>query len=52
LEQAIASSPTTNAQAMLKHLQDKVHSFIGEAEPPDDLTIVVLQVRTQDVKIL
>jgi hypothetical protein len=45
LEQAIASSPTTNAQAMLEHLQDKVHSFIGEAEPPHDLTIVVLQVR-------
>lgn len=44
LEQAIANGPITNAQAMLEHLQYEVHTFIGKIEPPDDLTIVVLQI--------
>ncbi len=44
LEQTIATRPTTNAQAMVDYLKDRVAQFIDGAEPHDDLTIVVLQV--------
>ena len=44
LEQAVADGPTSSAQAMLEYLKDSVNHFIDDAEPPDDLTIVVLQV--------
>jgi len=44
LEQAIATGPTTSAQAMLDYLNEEVSTFIGEAELQDDLTIVVLQI--------
>lgn len=43
LEQLIATGPTANAEAMLKHLQQAVYDFTGEAELHDDLTIVVVQ---------
>jgi PAS domain S-box-containing protein len=44
LEQAVVAGPTTNAEAMLAHLQAEVIDFIGQTELHDDLTIVVLQV--------
>lgn len=40
---AIATGPTTGAQAMLDYLNEEVSTFIGDAELQDDLTIVVLQ---------
>ena len=45
LEQAVAEGPTASAQAMLEYLQGEVAAFIGQAEPHDDITIVVLQVK-------
>jgi serine phosphatase RsbU (regulator of sigma subunit) len=44
LEAAVASGPTSNAAAMLEHLQEQVNTFVGATEPHDDLTIVVIQV--------
>lgn len=44
LEQAIATGPTTSAQALLDYLKTEVSTLIREAELQDDLTIVVLQV--------
>jgi serine phosphatase RsbU (regulator of sigma subunit) len=45
LEQAVAEGPTGSAEAMLEYLQGQVAAFIGPAEPHDDITIVVLQVK-------
>jgi PAS domain S-box-containing protein len=44
LELAIATGPTTSAEAMLEHLKAQVTTFVAGAEPHDDLTIVVIQV--------
>jgi PAS domain S-box-containing protein len=44
LKAAITVAPTTNAQVMLSHLKTELANFVGEAEPYDDVTIVVLQV--------
>ena len=44
LEQAIISGPTTSAKAMLEHLKAAAAAFVGEAEPHDDITIVVVRV--------
>ena len=44
LEQAVASGPQTNAEAMLNHLRATMEAFIGDTELYDDLTIVVAQV--------
>jgi sigma-B regulation protein RsbU (phosphoserine phosphatase) len=44
LEEAVATGPTTSAEAMSGHLRAAVASFTGNAEPHDDLTIVVGQV--------
>lgn len=44
LTETIENGPTTTAQAMLEHIQTTLATFTGEAEPSDDLTIVVLQV--------
>lgn len=44
LEQAVAAGPPDSAETMLNHLQSQVSSFLGKAEPLDDLTIVVLRV--------
>ena len=44
LEQAVASGPQTNAEAMLSHLRTTVETFVGDTEPHDDLTMVVVQV--------
>jgi serine phosphatase RsbU (regulator of sigma subunit) len=43
LEQAIATAPQTNAEAMLSHLRQAVLDFVADVEPHDDLTIVVVQ---------
>jgi sigma-B regulation protein RsbU (phosphoserine phosphatase) len=45
LEQAVAAGPTTSAEAMLTHLQAEVATFVGDTEPYDDLTIVVVQIK-------
>jgi serine phosphatase RsbU (regulator of sigma subunit) len=45
LSQAIAAGPGSSAQAMVEHLKAEVKAFTGNAEPHDDLTIVVLQIR-------
>jgi serine phosphatase RsbU (regulator of sigma subunit) len=44
LQQAVIAGPSTSAEAMLAHLQAEVANFMGQTEPHDDLTIVVLQV--------
>jgi PAS domain S-box-containing protein len=44
LQQMIAAGPTASPQAMLDHLQREIAAFVGEAEPHDDLTIVIAQV--------
>jgi len=44
LEQVVATGPVTNAQAMLDYLNIKISEFVGETEPHDDVTIVVIQV--------
>lgn len=44
LEAAIASGSQTSAQAMLEHLKGETAYFVGEVEPHDDITIVVVQV--------
>ena len=43
-EEAIAAGPTDSAQAMLDYLLADWRSFVGQAEPHDDLTIVVIRV--------
>jgi sigma-B regulation protein RsbU (phosphoserine phosphatase) len=43
-EQAIITGPTSSAQAMLDHLKAEIAAFVGEAEPHDDITIVVVHV--------
>ena len=44
LEQAILAGPTFSAKAMLNHLKAEIAAFVGQAEPHDDITIVVVQV--------
>ena len=44
LEQAIIEGPTTSARAMLEHLKAEITAYVGEAEPHDDITILVAQV--------
>jgi sigma-B regulation protein RsbU (phosphoserine phosphatase) len=45
LERAIAHGPISHPEAMLDHLTAEVRAFVGDAEPHDDLTIVVFQVK-------
>jgi phosphoserine phosphatase RsbU/P len=44
LQQAIAEAPTTGPHAILNHLLAEVGTFVGDAEPHDDVTIVVCEV--------
>ncbi len=45
LERVVRSGPTTDAQAMLDHLQAEIEGFVGpNREPQDDLTIVIAQI--------
>ena len=44
LEQAILAGSTASAQAMLDHLKAELAAYVGEAEPHDDITLVVVQV--------
>lgn len=44
LEQAIITGPASSAEAMLEHLKAEIAAHVGEAEPHDDITIVVVQV--------
>ncbi len=44
LEAAVAEGPATSAEAMLEHLKAVIAAFVGETEPYDDLTIVVIRV--------
>ena len=44
LEKAVASGPTTSAQAMLEHLKAEIATFVCGAEPHDDVTMVIARV--------
>jgi serine phosphatase RsbU (regulator of sigma subunit) len=44
LKEVVAAGPTSSAQAMLDHLKAAISAFIKEAEPHDDMTIVIVQV--------
>ena len=44
LEKSIKSGPISSANALLSHIRYAVMAFVGEAEPHDDMTIVVIQV--------
>ena len=44
LEEVVAAGPTTSAQAMLDHLCAEIDSFVGNTEPHDDVTIVVVRI--------
>ncbi len=44
LEQAVASGPSSNAEAILEHLKYEIMTFVGNTEPHDDLTVVVVRV--------
>ena len=44
LEDAVARGPQAHSQAMLDYLVKTVSGFVGNTEPHDDLTIVVIQV--------
>jgi sigma-B regulation protein RsbU (phosphoserine phosphatase) len=42
LEAAIAAGPASSTEAMLDHLRGEVAAFVGDQDPHDDVTIVVL----------
>ncbi len=44
LEQVVAAGPTDSAAAMLTHLKNEVTAFVGQRDPHDDLTIIVVRV--------
>ncbi len=44
LERTVISGPNDSAAAMFEHLKTTVESFVGDTEPHDDLTMVVVQV--------
>ncbi len=44
LKQAVTTGPQSSAEAMLTHIKTRIADFMGDDEPHDDLTIVVLQV--------
>jgi sigma-B regulation protein RsbU (phosphoserine phosphatase) len=44
LEQALMTGPTSSAAAMLDHIKAELAAYVGQAEPHDDITIVVVQV--------
>ncbi len=44
LETSIVTGPTTSSVAMLEHLITEINTFVGETEPHDDLTMVVIRV--------
>lgn len=43
LEQAIATGPTSSANAMLHHLRNAMETFTHGTEPHDDVTLVVIR---------
>ena len=43
LERAVITGPQSSSRAMLEHLKAEVATFVGETEPHDDLTLVVIQ---------
>lgn len=44
LEEAIALGPTDNASMMLDYLRTKLDIFVGNVEPHDDQTLVVIKI--------
>lgn len=44
LEQIVSQGPVNSAQAMLDHIKQELFAFIGQIEPPDDITVVVVKV--------
>ncbi len=43
LEETVRNGPQTSAEAMLHHIKQHVHAFVGSIQPHDDLTIIVIQ---------
>jgi serine phosphatase RsbU (regulator of sigma subunit) len=43
-EQIVAAGPVTSAAEMMAHLQSEVTGFMGNANPHDDLTLIVVHV--------
>ncbi|MEM7348484.1 MAG: SpoIIE family protein phosphatase, partial [Chloroflexota bacterium] len=44
LEQAVVTGPDRSSEAMLAHLRNEIDKFVGQAEPHDDFTIMVVRV--------
>jgi len=44
IEETVRASQAINADAMLQEIKQAVLTFVGQAEPHDDLTIVVIGV--------
>ncbi len=42
LEDAVAAGPTSSTEAMVDHLKAELVAFVGDQDPHDDVTIVVL----------
>ena len=45
LTRAVTSYQTLDATSLRDHLVDEVKAFVGDAEPHDDMTMVVLKMR-------
>jgi sigma-B regulation protein RsbU (phosphoserine phosphatase) len=43
LTQAVAQGPTSSAEAMLLHLIEAIEHFVADAEPHDDITMIVIR---------
>jgi len=44
LQQVVLNGPQESVEAMLEHVKQAVTAFVGEREPHDDLTIVVVKI--------
>lgn len=44
MEEAIRDGTSASSEAMLHHLCSKIDAFVGNTEPNDDMTIVIVQV--------
>ncbi len=44
LEEAIRTAPTSSAEAILNHIRTSLVNFIGNTEPSDDITLLIIRV--------
>lgn len=47
IEQVLANGPSYSAQAMKNHILQQLHHWVGDLDPHDDITIVILRLNTQ-----